>query len=245
MMLCIPLPLLITSQLPRTRKLILCVLFGLGIFVIMCALLNKYYSFAHPFSPMWEFWYVREASTAVLVANMPMCWPLLRRIFNLKAFNGNSSAAQFSTARSKSIPIATTYSNQGGGKKVLGISRSGGETEMSSQDREERGMKGRGKGDISWWERNDSGISKTESEEYIIGNGRKDVPLQIWESRRVDVESGSFEDAAQERDLRMEQAMIYNGVGRGGRIGEFESTVRIEAGSARNASTGSLRRSER
>merc|ERR1712093_67633 len=44
MMLCIPLPLLIASQLPKANKLILCVLFSLGIFVILCAVLNKYYS---------------------------------------------------------------------------------------------------------------------------------------------------------------------------------------------------------
>jgi hypothetical protein len=246
MMLCIPLPLLVTSQLPRTRKLILCVLFSLGTFVIMCALLNKYYSFAHPFSPMWEFWYIREASTAILVANMPICWPLLRRVFNLKAFNGNSSGAQLSTARSKSIPIATTYSSRGGNIARKGQSSVGGETEIGSRDRDERDMKGGGKGDVSWWERNDSGLSKTESEEYIIGNGKKDVPLQIWESRRVDVESGSFEGVARERDLRKDQVRIYDGVGRGGKgTGEFESTVRIEAGSARKISMGSLGRGDR
>jgi hypothetical protein len=224
MMLCIPLPLLITSQLPRTRKLILCVLFSLGIFVIMCAVLNKYYSFAHPFSPMWEFWYIREASTAILVANMPMCWPLLRRVFNLKAFNGGASGSgpQFSTgARSKSVPVATTYSS----RKLHSLNR-------SAEDEPTTSSGGRGKGDISWWERNDSGLSKTESEEYIIapgkenGNGRN-VPLEIWESRRVDVETGSVVEEG-ERDLKREQARIYDGLGKGMR-GEFESSVKIEA----------------
>ena len=220
-MLCIPLPLLITSQLPRTRKLILCILFSLGIFVIMCAVLNKYYSFAHPFSPMWEFWYIREASTAVLVANMPMCWPLLRRMFNLKAFNGGASgsAPQFSTgAKSRSIPVATTYN-------IRKLNQVEAVSQTSSG--------GRGKGDVSWWERNDSGLSKTESEEYIIpGNGKngKNVPLQIWESRQVDVERGSVvEEHGRERDLRIEQARIYDGVGKNGRR-EFESSVKIEAG---------------
>ena len=127
-----------------------------------------------------------------------------------------------------------------------GQSSVGGDTEIGSRDRDERDMKGGGKGDVSWWERNDSGLSKTESEEYIIGNGKKDVPLQIWESRRVDVESGSFEGVARERDLRKDQVRIYDGVGRGGRgTGEFESTVRIEAGSARKISMGSLGRGDR
>ena len=127
-----------------------------------------------------------------------------------------------------------------------GQSSVGGEAEMGSRDRDESDIKGGGKGDVSWWERNDSGLSKTESEEYIIGNGKKDVPLQIWESRRVDVESGSFEGVARERDLRKDQVRIYDGVGRVGRgMGEFESTVRIEAGSARKTSMGSLGRGDR
>ncbi|KAF4624618.1 hypothetical protein G7Y89_g13555 [Cudoniella acicularis] len=103
MMLCIPLPLLITSQLPRAKKFILCGLFGLAVFVILCAILNKYYSFAHPFSPEWTFWYIREASTAILVANIPMCWALMRRLFNLRSFNGSSPHTH---SRSKSLPLS-------------------------------------------------------------------------------------------------------------------------------------------
>ncbi|KUJ14456.1 uncharacterized protein LY89DRAFT_139975 [Mollisia scopiformis] len=141
MMLCIPIPLLIKSQLPRANKIILCGLFGLGIFVILCAVLNKYYSFAHPFSPMWEFWYIREASTAVLVANMPMCWSLMRRIFNLRAFSGLSSS---NGQRSKSLPIATVYSGavsraRGGGTK------DGSRVMVSKVDRNETSN--------SWWDR--------------------------------------------------------------------------------------------
>jgi hypothetical protein len=222
MMLCIPLPLLITSQLPRTRKIILCVLFSLGIFVIMCAVINKYYSFAHPFSPMWEFWYVREASTAALVANMPMCWPLLRRIFNLKAFNGNSSGVQ---SRSKSGPFSTALSGRIGGKK-RGIEERNGEMLVSSQGRE-----GGSVGGEEWWERQDG---RGESEEYIVGNSAKDVKLEIWESRQVDVERGSvnaLETGVEGRDLRADQVRIYDGVGVAGiGRGEFESKVRIEAG---------------
>ncbi|KAH8593893.1 hypothetical protein B0O99DRAFT_493547, partial [Bisporella sp. PMI_857] len=89
-MLFIPIPLLIHSQLPRGKKVILCGLFGLGTFVILCAILNKYYSFVHPFAPTWSFWYIREASCAIFVANMPMCWFLIRRIFNVRSFNNSS-----------------------------------------------------------------------------------------------------------------------------------------------------------
>jgi BMFP domain-containing protein YqiC len=57
---------------------------------ILSAALNKYYSFTQPFAPNWTFWYIREASTAILVANIPQCWPLIRRIFKLRSWNGSS-----------------------------------------------------------------------------------------------------------------------------------------------------------
>jgi hypothetical protein len=53
---------------------------------ILSAILSRYYCFAHPESILWIFWYVREASTAVLVTNLPNCYTLLRRILNLPGF---------------------------------------------------------------------------------------------------------------------------------------------------------------
>ena len=75
------------SQLPWKRKFILCCVFSLGIFAIIAAVLNKYYSFTRPYEPTWINWYVRESSTAVLVANLPFTWTLLRKVFNLGAFD--------------------------------------------------------------------------------------------------------------------------------------------------------------
>ncbi|ORY08342.1 hypothetical protein BCR34DRAFT_465927, partial [Clohesyomyces aquaticus] len=86
-MLCIALPMFIRSQLPFKRKLILCCIFSLGIFVILASVLNKYYSFTKPYEPTWIFWYCRESSTAILVANLPFTWTLLRKLFNLGAFD--------------------------------------------------------------------------------------------------------------------------------------------------------------
>jgi hypothetical protein len=214
MMLCIPLPLLITSKLPGTKKLLLCILFSLGVFVIMCAVLNKYYSFAHPFSPMWTFWYIREASTAIMVANAPMCWTLVRRVFNVKGFLN-----QTSETKSKSVPVAATYVTT-----ADGTMKGNGKAQA-------------GKGEMSWWER-ESRLERTESEEYIVGdpNGRKDVPLEIWESREVDVERGS--KAVEDKGMRTVDRM-FDGTGHG-----YESTVVIEAvgkstnGSGRKGSLG-------
>ncbi|RFU24462.1 hypothetical protein B7463_g11881, partial [Scytalidium lignicola] len=86
LMLFIPLPMLITSKLPLKRKIILCAVFGLGIFVILASILNRYYNFTIPYSPIFLNWYVGEVSTAVFVANIPLCWPLARRIFALGSF---------------------------------------------------------------------------------------------------------------------------------------------------------------
>ncbi|KAF2839618.1 hypothetical protein M501DRAFT_991640 [Patellaria atrata CBS 101060] len=90
LMLVMALQMLIRSKLPVRRKAILCCIFGLGVFVILSAVLNKYYSFTNPYGSLWTFWYVRESSTALLVANLPFTWTLLRRIFNLHAFDGTS-----------------------------------------------------------------------------------------------------------------------------------------------------------
>ncbi|KAF2791245.1 hypothetical protein K505DRAFT_363987 [Melanomma pulvis-pyrius CBS 109.77] len=86
-MLCIALPMFIRSSLPLKRKLILCCIFSLGVFAIVAAVLNKYYSFTTPYEPTWIYWYARESSTAILVANLPFTWTLLRKLFNLGAFD--------------------------------------------------------------------------------------------------------------------------------------------------------------
>lgn len=49
-------------------------------------MLNKYYSFIQPFGLDWTFWYIRESSTALIAANLPLTWTFLQRVFNLKSF---------------------------------------------------------------------------------------------------------------------------------------------------------------
>lgn len=78
-MMCIVLPMLLTSQLPTKTKVALCGAFGLGAFVIFCAAASKYYSFTNTMGILWVNWYLREASTAIMVANLPFLAPLVRR----------------------------------------------------------------------------------------------------------------------------------------------------------------------
>ncbi|TVY32772.1 hypothetical protein LSUB1_G007143 [Lachnellula subtilissima] len=171
MMLCIPLPLLINSKLPRTKKFILCILFSLGIFVILCAVLNKYYSFANPFSPQWTFWYIREASTAIYVANMPMCWALIRRLFNLRSFMLSSNNSR---SRSKSFPLTSHR-----GTMVTKDVKTVDETVKNAD----------GKKDKSWWDR--EGYVRSESEEYIVrttAEALKVPKLEVWETKEFEID---------------------------------------------------------
>lgn len=67
-------------------------------------------------------WYIREASTAVYVSNLPMLWPLFRRVFNLGTFQG-------STPKYDSQPL----SNLSKKKEVL-TSLAGSEDRIHTQD---------------------------------------------------------------------------------------------------------------
>jgi hypothetical protein len=86
-MLCIALQMLIRSLLPMKRKIVLCGIFSLGIFVIAASIMNSYYSFSNPYKATWIYWYVRESSTAILVANLPFTWTILRELFELGNFD--------------------------------------------------------------------------------------------------------------------------------------------------------------
>lgn len=99
-MLAIALQMLIRSLLPLKRKLVLCGIFSLGIFVIIASMLNSYYSFKNPYRQTWTSWYVRESSTAILVANLPYTWTILRQFFPVGTFDeSNPPPWTFHTSR--------------------------------------------------------------------------------------------------------------------------------------------------
>lgn len=93
-MFAIPIPLLVKAQLKRRRKMVLIGVMSLGLFTIIAAILNKYFNFASPLTTQYQIWYIREASTAIYVANIMCWWPLLRKLFGLKAFQYNSNRGQ-------------------------------------------------------------------------------------------------------------------------------------------------------
>ena len=186
MMLCIPLPVLIRAKLPLRKKLILCVVFSMGIFVIICAVLSKYYSFSLPYGVDWVYWYVREVSTAVIVANMPHLWALARRIFNLKAFLQHGT---FLRSRHGTNPTNDSHRQSGA---------------VSTGPREWYNMKPK--------ESNlDSFLSQNESQEHIT-----DMPLEIHKDVEFRVEheraSRDLEEAlGRSRPLAARQDGLHTG----------------------------------
>jgi hypothetical protein len=103
-MLAIGLPMFLRLSLRLSKKIPLIGIFSLGIFVIVAAILNKVYSFSEPFSEQWVYWYVRESSTALIVANLPFVWLFYRKIFRIRS----STASRASRGRYGSTPHQTT-----------------------------------------------------------------------------------------------------------------------------------------
>ncbi|KAJ5491071.1 hypothetical protein N7539_002638 [Penicillium diatomitis] len=102
-MLLVAIPMLMQVRVPTKQKLILLILFGMGIFVIVAAVLNKVYCLVPALiSYVYMNWYFREATVAILVTNLPLVWSLLRDVFPaLKSWTGGSKRG---TDRYKSGP---------------------------------------------------------------------------------------------------------------------------------------------
>lgn len=84
-MLAVGLPMFLRISLPLSKKIPLVGIFSLGVFVIIAAILNKVYSFSEPFSEQWVYWYIRESSTALIVANLPFVWLFYRKLFRIRS----------------------------------------------------------------------------------------------------------------------------------------------------------------
>ncbi|KAF2398115.1 hypothetical protein EJ06DRAFT_123778 [Trichodelitschia bisporula] len=94
LMLGIPIPFVLHSQLPPMKQAALVGTFSLGLFVIVAAVLGKAYNFALPKVTIFLLWDVRETSTAVFVANLICLWPLARKLFGWRSFLRGTSGRQ-------------------------------------------------------------------------------------------------------------------------------------------------------
>jgi hypothetical protein len=148
---------------------------------ILSAILNKYYSFTQPFGAMWTFWYIRESSTALITANIPFTWTLLRRAFNLHSFAGHSSHPNShmpSNPRMRSGYGANTYnSSRGLQSHPHPRSFSLGNSCTHEPD-----------------------IGPSESQERINKVDERSVPLRIYQKHEVEVTTKSVVDRDAEDD---------------------------------------------
>uniref|UniRef100_A0A0B7KJX1 Rhodopsin domain-containing protein n=1 Tax=Bionectria ochroleuca TaxID=29856 RepID=A0A0B7KJX1_BIOOC len=121
LLLLIPIPIISKTQMPTKRKVFLICILGLGVFNILAAILNRYYNFSNPNSSVFLYWYVAEVGMAILVGNMPLCWPVLKAIFGLydKSDTPSSHGYTFSSGSgnkkkpniilSRTVPGATMW----------------------------------------------------------------------------------------------------------------------------------------
>ncbi|MCJ1343443.1 hypothetical protein MMC31_001636 [Peltigera leucophlebia] len=109
MMLIIAIPLLFSVRLPLQQKAVLLIIFGMGVFVIVAAILTKIYCLVPSLiTYVYLNWYFREASVSIYVTNLPVLWSLMRDIFpQLKSWGfeskkSNGSAKAFSSSNGNS-----------------------------------------------------------------------------------------------------------------------------------------------
>lgn len=114
----IPLPLLLKTHLDLKAKIILACPFCMGLFTISCAIASKQLSFSKPYSPDWVYWYCREASTAIIVANMPYNWTLIRRMFHIKTVFGGYPSLDIQSGQMQHLDGVSLGRTQTGGSII-------------------------------------------------------------------------------------------------------------------------------
>ncbi|KAA8902903.1 hypothetical protein FN846DRAFT_954897 [Sphaerosporella brunnea] len=117
MMLSVGIPLILKANVGLKKKLMLVAIFGLGFFVILAAVLSKYYNFSYYWTTIYMVWYIREASTAIYVANIPLLWPLFARIFKAGSFAG-SSMGKDGSAATHELTAGSQFSRSRIGNKI-------------------------------------------------------------------------------------------------------------------------------
>jgi hypothetical protein len=162
-MLLIGIPLLLLVQVPIQQKIGVILVFSMGIFVIIAALLNKIYSTVPALlndSVNYTFWYMREATVSVYVINLPTLWPVLRKF--LPKLTGRGSSASRSQGNTSNIHNPRSWAT--GRKRTL----------ISSKIVDDFEMKTKGKRDDVESESESVGRivnnSFNTSQEHIVGN---------------------------------------------------------------------------
>jgi hypothetical protein len=106
--------------------------------------------------------YIREVSTAIIAANLPLTWTLLQRIFGMSNFHSRNKSSDPRSGRvTGTNKFRSTYGN------------------LTSRTRDTHDRKPKDPHPID--------ISPSESQEQI--NGENDYPLKIWQQQEVQITS--------------------------------------------------------
>lgn len=110
-MLLIAIPLLLSIRIPIQQKSVLLVIFGMGIFVIIAAILTKIYCLVPSLmSYVYLNWYFREASLSIYVTNLPALWSLVRDLIpRLKSWGFESKKT---TGSGRRWPSSTFFTRR-------------------------------------------------------------------------------------------------------------------------------------
>lgn len=96
----------------------------MGIFVIIAATLTKAEFFISIYADNYMFWYTREASVAMYVANLPCIWPLLREALPvLKSWTPGAATSSVYRRRGTSGAFTTQGRTRNTQKTNPGLSR--------------------------------------------------------------------------------------------------------------------------
>ncbi|KAF2739210.1 hypothetical protein EJ04DRAFT_484737 [Polyplosphaeria fusca] len=190
-MLAIPLPMVMSLKLPLKQKIVLGIVFSMGGFVIVAAILTKVYNLTNVYSTVYMSWYTREASVAVYVANLPGIWPLLREHIRFLRSHasypsnsglpryGNLSSANPSANPTRPVPRASKIQ-----KSVGGVTED--EIELSRP---------------SFAKTNRSRSTNSESEERVVEEGSgwgKGFNLAVQVDKTIEVQRGSWDGAGRQ-----------------------------------------------
>lgn len=153
---CVPIPLVLAAQIPRSQKIMLCALFGSGFFVMVAAFLRAFYSVKDISTLATALgWASREALVSVITVSAPGLKPLFTHTRWFRSY-GSGGAVSGGTHKRGTNQFGTyTKGRDGDFTTISSTPRDGHPYELSS-----------------WRERRDSA---GESQERIIeGKGATD-----------------------------------------------------------------------
>ncbi|OKL58271.1 hypothetical protein UA08_06854 [Talaromyces atroroseus] len=158
-------PKLWRMNMSKKEKIPLIFIFGMGFFLIICAIVSKIFTFKNIYDTSYQFWYLREASIGVYVSNLPYVWSFIRRT------------------------VRFLHPTTGGTKKISRQLYHGGKT----SERPFSGYTGRSRNFSAIATSDNSHLGRSESEEYISENETAvlggEVPMsEIDRNKRYDIQ---------------------------------------------------------